>query len=182
LVRKALNVKIEEGSPPTRIFYLVESHVCPSNGDGFKLELKDDETFETDFIGASEQDCQKWAQEKQFQVNFIEQDIIAIADARSARDDTLLMQYYARELDSPEGPLEFEEFGVLPREHNTWYDFRIDYKGAATVYVDLTHGPIDTVYPTYFGRKEELTDERGAFNVAKARRLVRGEDPDTPQA
>lgn len=146
------------------------------------MELKHDETFETDFIGASEQDCQKWALEKQFQVNFIEQEIIAIADARSARDDTLLMQFYARELGHPEGPLEFPEFGVLPREHNTWYDFRIDYKGAAWVHAHLNFGPIDTVYPTYFGRKEELTDERGVFNVAKAKRLVRGEDPDTPQA
>jgi hypothetical protein len=142
------------------------------------LELKDDETFETDFIGASEQDCQKWALEKQFQVNFIEQDIIAIADARSARDDTFSIQYYAH----PEPALEFGGFGVLPRERNTWYDFRIDYKGAAWVYIDLTNGPIDSVYPAYFGRKEELTDERGVFNAAKAGRLVGGEDPDTPQA
>jgi hypothetical protein len=170
-----LDVK-NEASVPTRIFYLVESHVCPNDHDGFKTELKDDETFETDFIGTSEQDCQKWALEKQFQVSFIEQDIIAIADARSVRDDTFLIQYYARELDPP------EEFGVLPREHNTWYDFRIDFKGAASVYIHLTNGPIDSVYPTYFGRKEELTDERGVFNVAKAERLVRGEDLDTPQA
>jgi hypothetical protein len=165
------------------MFYLVESHVCPSNYEGFKLELKDDETFETDFIGASEQDCQKWALEKQFQVNFIEQDIIAIVDARSARDDTLLIQYYARELDPldpPEPALEFGEFGVLPR--NTWYDFRIDYKGADWVHIHLMYGPIDSVYPTYFGRKEELTDERGVFNVAKAEHLVRGEDLDTLQA
>ena len=169
-------------SVPHRIFFLVESHVCPSDREGFKRELKDDETFETDFIGASEQDCQKWALEKQFQVRFIVQDIIAIVDARSARDDTLLIQYYARELDPPEPALEFGEFGVLPREHNTWYDFRIDYTGAGEVYVDLTNGPIDSVYPTFFGRKEELTDERGVFNVAKATRLVRGEDPDTPQA
>lgn len=177
-----MDVKNNEGSVPTRIFYLVESHVCPSDREGFKTELKDDETFETDFIGASEQDCQKWALEKQFQVKFIEQEIIAIADARSARDDTLLIKFYARELDSPEGPLEFGEFGVLPREHNTWYDFRIDYKGAASVYIDLTNGPRDWDYPTYFGRKEELTDERGVFNVAKVNRLARGEDPDTPQA
>ena len=146
-----MDVKNNAGSVPTRIFYLVESHVCPSDYEGFKLELKDDETFETDFIGASEQDCQKWALEKQFQVNFIEQDIIAIADARSVRDDTLSIQYYARELDHPEPALEFGEFGVLPRERNTWYDFRIDYKGAAWVYIDLINGPIDSVYPAYFG-------------------------------
>jgi hypothetical protein len=176
-----LEVKIKI-DPSVRIFYLVESHVCPSNREGFKKVLKDDETFETDFISASEQDCRKWALEKQFQVRFIAQDIIAIADARSARDNTLLIQYYARELDPPDPPLEFPEFGVLPREHNTWYDFRIDYKGAAKVYVDLANGVIGTVYPTYFGRKEELTDKRGVFNVSKAERLVLGEDPNTPQA
>jgi hypothetical protein len=178
-----LDVKNDAETVPTRIFYLVKSHICPSDYEGFKTELKYDETFETDFIGASEQDCQKWALEKQFQVNFIEQDTIAIADARSARDDTLLIQSYARELDPPEPALEFGEFGVLPREHNTWYDFRIDYKGADWVVIHLTkNGPLDSIYPTYFGRKEELTDERGIFNVAKAKRLVRGEDPDTPQA
>jgi hypothetical protein len=139
------------------------------------MELKDDETFETDFIGASAQDCQQWALEKQVQANFIDYDLIAIADARSAGDDTLLLQYYSREL---EEPLEFWEFGVLPREHTTWYDFRIDYRGAASAVLHLTnYGPMDTIYPTYFGRKEELTDERGVFNVAKALRFVRGEDP-----
>ena len=174
-----MNVKSEG----LRIFYLVESHVCPSDREGFKTELKDDETFETDFIGASEQDCQKWVLEKSFQVNFIDQDILAIADARSARDDTLLIQYYAREMDPPEPFLEFPEFGILPRENNIWYDFRIDYKGAASVYIDLTMcEPMETIYPTYFGLKEELTDERGVFNVTKARRFVIGEDPVTPEA
>jgi hypothetical protein len=175
-----LNVKNEYGSVPTRIFYLVESNVCPSNREGFKTELTDDETFETDFIGASEQDCKEWALEKQFQVKFIEQNIIAIVDARSARDNTLLIQYYAEELDPPEPALEFGEFGALPQEPNTWYDYRIDYKGAALVHIALTYGPFDTAYPTYFGRKEELTDEHGVFNVAMADRLVRGEDLDTP--
>jgi len=180
-VRKALDVKLVVGSLSTPIFFLVESHVCPSSEDGFKVELKDNETFETDFISASEQDCQKWTLEKQFQVNFIEQNIIAIADARSTRDGTLLIQFYDEELDNSE-PLEFGEFGELPREHNKWYDFRVDYKGASLVTVDLTNGPIDYVYPVYFGRKEELTDKHGVFNVAKADRLVRGQDPDTPEA
>ena len=40
------------------MFYLVELRTCPDTGDGFKEELKDGKTFETDFIGASMQDCQ----------------------------------------------------------------------------------------------------------------------------
>lgn len=166
------------------IFYLVESHADPSSDESFKRALKDNETFETGFIGASEQECQNWALEKQFQVNFIEQDFIAIADERSAKDDTLLIQYYARELpelDPEEDGMPFGELGILPRERNTWHDFRIDYKRAGEVYVSLLYGYPGSVYPVYFGRKEELTDEHGVFDVAKAERLVGGEDPDSPQ-
>ena len=36
--------------------YLVESHSCSSDEEGFKIELKDDEISKTDFIGVSEQD------------------------------------------------------------------------------------------------------------------------------
>jgi hypothetical protein len=42
-----------------RAFFLVESHICPASEDGFKIELGDNENLETDFIGTSEQDCQK---------------------------------------------------------------------------------------------------------------------------
>jgi hypothetical protein len=45
------------------------------------------------------QECQNLALEHQFQHNFIEQDIIAIADTHSATDNTLSMQFYSRELD-----------------------------------------------------------------------------------
>ena len=155
-------------------FSLVESHVCPSDQQGFRSKLKDGEIFETDWINATEQDCQNWALEKSFQVNFIVQNIIIIADARSSRDDTLLVQYYNEKLDPP---LEFPKFGVLPQKQNTWYDFRVDYKLADTVDTDLNFGPIDFIYSAYFGCKEALTDERGVFNVADVERLVHEKDP-----
>jgi hypothetical protein len=102
-----------------RLFYLVESRDCPNNREGFKMELRDDETFQTEFIGATEQECQNWELEHQFQHNFIEQDIIAIAEARSATDNTVLVQFYSRELEPPE-PLEFGVYGVFPHEHSIW--------------------------------------------------------------
>ena len=180
-----MDAKYPEGTSSAKRFYLVESRVCPSTPEGFKNELRDDETFETDFIGASEQDCQSWALEQQSRVNFIEHDIIAIADARGARDGTLLMQWYAAELEPlPEdagdpGPaFNFPKFGVLPKESNLWYDFRVDYTESVDVIVCLNYVSPDGVYPVYFGLKEELTDERGVFDVVRARRLVRGEDPD----
>ena len=104
-----------------RMFYLVESRTCLDNPEGFKEELQDGETFETNFIGDSVQDCQNWAQQSQFQHNFIEQDFIAIADARSATDYTLMVQFYGREFD-PKEPVEFERFSVLPREPKAWVD------------------------------------------------------------
>jgi hypothetical protein len=161
-----------------KIFYLVKSHICPDDGEGFKVELRDDESFQTEFIGATEQECQNWALEHQFQNLHIEQDIVVIADARSATDNTMLMQYYSRELEDlgPNEPdLEFGEYGLLPRERSTWYDFRIDYQEAFEVWSSLMFGPPDGVYPVYFGLKEDLTDERGVFNVTEATRLVRGE-------
>ncbi|KAL9085602.1 MAG: hypothetical protein Q9165_007502 [Trypethelium subeluteriae] len=171
-VPKALGLK--RNYTPCRLFWLVETHTLPSDSQGFKSELKDNEIFETDFIGASIEDCQKWALEKQYQVNFIDQNFIAVADARSARDDTLLMQYY-----SGENILEIEGHGDLPRESNTWYNFRIDQSKADLVFTALTEINEELTYPVYFECKDELTDEYGVFNADKAQRLAAGKEPDS---
>jgi hypothetical protein len=76
------------------LFYLVQSRLCPTSSEEFELRLLDDETIETDFIGASEEDCQQWVKENAARVNFIAPDLIAIADARSAKDGTILIQVY----------------------------------------------------------------------------------------
>ncbi|EEP77045.1 predicted protein [Uncinocarpus reesii 1704] len=170
--RKVLNHVFHDD---VRCFYLVESNVCPASREGFKTKLQEDEYFESDFINASEEQCKSWALEKEFQVNFIEQDLIAIVDARSARDETILMCHYNYLRDPGDG-LEFGDFGVLPREPNVWYDFRIDYRGAHMVCVALHYVPPDLSYPAYFGCKEKFTDEHGVFDVQKALRY--GLDPD----
>lgn len=108
--------------------------------------------------------------EKQDEAMFIEPNIIAIADARTARDGTILMQWYS-------GP-----YAEPPPKSNTWYDFRVDPEGAAKVIASLNFGDPDVIYPTYFGRTEELTDEDGVFNVAKAERMLPGGDTVTPEA
>ncbi|KAF3385994.1 hypothetical protein DPV78_012601 [Talaromyces pinophilus] len=171
-ISKILDSNMEKGKQPYYPFYLVESHTCSSDSTGFKRELKNDETFETDFIGASVEECQKWALENQFQVTFIEQDIIAIVDARSAIDETLSVQWY-EELGPPSDP---EEITYYEPEANRWYDFRIKYEKANTVIAHLANGSIPEVKENYFGHKEELTDGHGVFDVTKARRLVRGEE------
>lgn len=158
------------------IFWVVESKTCPSSADGFKRELHENEPFESEFIGASTQECQDWAREKQSQTNFIEPDIIAVADACTARDNTILMCYYEEEDDPEESPLEFPRFGALPQRLNTWYHFRINYEAAALFFVDLVYCPPDMAYPVFFGRKEELTDDNGVFDAEKAHLFMVGKD------
>ena len=167
---------LEVPSVSTRVFSLVESRVCPSTKGEFKRELGEDETFETDFIGATEDDCTKWLLDNQYQVKFIQHDILVIADARSARDDTVLIKAFMHH------NFDFDDFGLLPPTANTWNDFRVHYSGAVEVVVCLGYVSPDCVYPVYFGRKEELTDENGVFDVARSKRIIRGENNDTPQA
>lgn len=154
------------------LFNLVESRAGP-NGDeqGFKRALREADTFETDFIGASEQDCQAWAMEMQSRYNFIEQDLIGILDERSARDGTLLMQFYSRE-----PGLDVGDQVMLPKENDTWHSFRIDYQHAEMVSASLQYGDFEVIYPVYFGRKEELTDAHGVFDVARAERICSGKE------
>lgn len=155
-------------------FFLIESRDCPSDRSGFKTELVNDEAFKTEFVGASEQDCQNWALEKQRETLFIEPNIIAIANARTAKNGTILMQWYHQ----GEGE-DIPPYGILPPKSNTWYDFRIDPENAEKVVSCLNFTEPDVVYPSYFGRKEELTDENGVFDPVKADRIICGEDTNT---
>lgn len=126
--------------------------------------LQEDEPFDSAFINASEEQCKSWALEKQYKVNFIEQNIIGIADARTARDGTILMCRY--KTDVP--PVDFPEWGPLPPQVNTWYNWRIKPSGAAEVYISMMYGPPESVLPTYFGRREDLTNENGVFDTENA--------------
>jgi len=84
-------------------------------------------------------------------------------------------------------PLDEEEFEgyVLPcaklpprDKHNTWWSYRVDFKDAPVAQLDLGEfGILEAALP-YYGYKDRLTDERGVFNVAKARRITLGEDPE----
>lgn len=142
-----------EESPP--LYYLVESNICPDHKDGFKIELQDGEPFGSDFIGASKEQCQIWAQENWREVNFIEQNVITIVDQRSARDGTLLLSFYFPEVDPKEPTLGFDQWGQLPANANTWYDFRIDHRGADEIYGALM----------WAGKRIVLNTSRGGYDV-----------------
>ncbi|KAF2275746.1 uncharacterized protein EI97DRAFT_434150 [Westerdykella ornata] len=153
--------------------YLVQSRNLPNDRSGFKMLLNEGEDFETEFIGASPEECQKWTREKSVQVDFIHQYVLVIADERTSRDGTILVQWFNEDLGDEE-PLEFPPYGVLPKT-NTWYDFRIDPKAFFRLFAALESTSPDVAYPTYYGRKDELTDENGVFDVIKAVRTIVGE-------
>ena len=144
--------------------------------------MGDNKTFETDFIGASEEDCQQWVQENAPQVKFIVPDLIAIADARSAKDGTILIQVYQHEAPPDEEELEEDvpPFAKLPPrdKSNTWWSYRVDFKDAPDALLDLGEFRVLEAALPYYGYKDKLTDERGVFNVAKAKRITLGEDPE----
>ncbi|KAL9106235.1 MAG: hypothetical protein Q9227_008703 [Pyrenula ochraceoflavens] len=183
IARKVLAIESTDssGGNGIRVFYLAESRAGPRN-DAREyvrdVKLEDIDPAQTDFIGASKQDCQRWALEQQSQHKFLEQDFIIIVDARSSRDNTVLASSFETDIGPP--PLEFGRYGNLPPVSDTWYDYRIACERALEVQTDLGYGAIDAVYPVYFGLKEELTDENGIFDVARAKRLIRGEDKSIP--
>ncbi|KAI0553030.1 hypothetical protein F4679DRAFT_591258 [Xylaria curta] len=74
-------------------YYLVESRENPAQGDKFTQRLANDETFETDFIGSSIEDCGPWALEQQENDNMIEKDVIVLLDACSAEDHTVVLWF-----------------------------------------------------------------------------------------
>jgi len=165
----------------TRVFYLAQSRVCPTSYEELKERLEENEPFETDFIGVSEEDCQQWVKENAAQVNFIVPDLIAIADARSAKDGTILIQVYQHDYTPSEDEPGFPPFGILPSpdKSHTWWSYRVDLEGAPEALLDLGEfGVIEAALP-YYGYKDRLTDEHGIFNAKKAKRITLGEDPET---
>ena len=163
------------------MFYLVESREGPPNGQRLRTQLQDNETFDTDFIGATPTDCQRWASERCSHDLFPFQNLVAIVDARSAKDGTLLMQRYVKVAEGTE-PLTFGAYGVLPRETNTWYDFRVDRRQAGRVVAALTITSPEVTYPIWYGNKERFTDEHGVFDVQETDRYCNAVDPDVKES
>ncbi|KAH7350240.1 hypothetical protein BKA66DRAFT_613930 [Pyrenochaeta sp. MPI-SDFR-AT-0127] len=138
----------------------------PKTPQSFKKKLEDEDTIESDFIGASEEDCQEWLLNEQDQVNFMEFDILFIADARSANEDTLLAKVYKRQ------QIVYGHGKKLPPRPYSWYEFNINFKEAWMLHSDVNFGPASAVDPVYYERKIEAVDENGLFSVVEADRLI----------
>ena len=141
----------------------------PERGLEVQEKIKDSDTIESEFIGASEKDCEDWMLKEQDEVNFMDYIILFIADARSAKDDTIIASVYRQE----QGVYADKATGLkVPPEPFTWFRFRIDFKEAWLLHCDVNYGPPPEVWPFYFARKDEATDEDGVFSVTKANDLI----------
>ncbi|KAI1778712.1 hypothetical protein F4818DRAFT_226722 [Hypoxylon cercidicola] len=171
-VYQAMNTKVP-GSD-NGYFLLAETHTAPGYDDNQRprQKLEKDEPFEAEFIGASKQDCQTWAMENQYRVNYIEGDQLVILDTRSAKDGTVLFQHYVHAPGSVLG--EMGELGIFPKEADRWYDFRMDIRHV-TEFSPLIQD--QEWWPVYYGLKEELTNADGIFDVEKAGRICDNEEP-----
>jgi hypothetical protein len=98
-------------------------------------------------------------------------------DARSAQDKTVLLSHYILS-DSSCSPLVFPGLGVLPRECDTWYNYRVEFSYAPIINITFNYSPLELAHPAYFGRKEDFTNEWGVFNVAEAERFSMEYKPD----
>ena len=143
--------------------------------------FQEDEIFETDFIGASPEDCQQWAQEWSTHDRSTYGCILAIIDARSPKDGTILMQKYVQ---PPAGTkyFVFGGYGILPPETNVWYDFRVDYHQTGKVEAALLFVAPNVTWPFWYGNKERFTDEDGVFDVQECDRYCNGVDPDVKES
>ncbi|KAI1767426.1 hypothetical protein GGR53DRAFT_110918 [Hypoxylon sp. FL1150] len=173
-------------------FWLVETRVAPvpehpgserdspdHQGQRFKHRLKKDEPFEAEWIGASEEDCEAWAKDMQYRVNYIEGDQIVIIDAQTARDGTVLVKEY---VPAPETILDIEdieagETGFWPEETDTWHDFRMEPRYVNAFLADLGYSLATEAEPVYYGLKKELTNAQGVFDYEKALRIVLRKEP-----
>ncbi|KAI1820736.1 hypothetical protein F4861DRAFT_522017 [Xylaria intraflava] len=145
-------------------YALAESRQGFSPDQPFRDSLQDNETFETDFIGASVNECGAWLLEQQTRSNMLDQNIMVVVDARSAKDQTVTLWVY---------PIHDAPFLRRDQEANVWHPFRIHYSKVFKLAVDFTDvGSPDETYGVLFRRKEELTGEDGLFDLDRATELV----------
>lgn len=117
------------------VFSLFLSRTPPESTGKLKEVLQNDKDFDSEFFGASEQDVLQWANlhlslgavdleqyTSQPHVTGLEPDIIGIANARTATDGTSLLEWYG----GPQAQIECPGHGLLPKEANRWYSWRIE--------------------------------------------------------
>ncbi|KAI1739743.1 hypothetical protein F4680DRAFT_466251 [Xylaria scruposa] len=157
----------KELAPPGNTYlpyFLVQSTKLDAQDHKFVQQLAPDDDFDTDFIGASVEECGAWAHEQTEKDNRINSEVIVIIDAQSAKDHTVILSWYARKVHGP--------FLAPGQDINTWYQFRIPPLKVFSLEVDFTMQLPSEYFGVLLHRKDELTDENGVFDYDRAKELI----------
>ncbi|VUC26743.1 unnamed protein product [Clonostachys rosea] len=159
---------------------IVKSRGEVSADEKFETQPDANGSLETQWVGASVEEVRDWVlqnQEKLRDNEIADANLIAILDYRSAKDETIRMDYYRdrpglpfREsgLHPEEGGPPYTEVEILPPKSDVWYSFRIRYQHFHQLVADLTGvTSAEVVFPYYFGRKDEFLDDQGIFDLDK---------------
>ncbi|OAL42828.1 hypothetical protein IQ07DRAFT_686140 [Pyrenochaeta sp. DS3sAY3a] len=173
VIYRVLDAVRPEQPPRVGVLSYIQSRGPLGKDAGENTKVPHNQSVDSEFIGATEQECRQWFIDHYFEYPMLSATLLAIADARTARDGTIYLQYYCWE----DSQFDFPPFGLLPQKPSTWYNYRIDVKGTDEVYTKLLFVELDVSFPTYFGRKEELTNAQGIFDTVKADRIICKDEP-----
>ena len=150
-------------------FYIASSKASPKARTDY-TKKPSSPSFPSSFASTAE--CKDWLLHNQYSVNFINQNIMFVADARSAKDETLLAYTYC-ERTMRLGP---NHEWVLPPKAKTWYEWRIRYQDALMFQVHMQEGELNETWSLFYLRAEEIMDEDGVVDMEKATKIVSGEE------
>jgi hypothetical protein len=159
-----------DGTDEPMVFFLIESKANGQDKAKLKRTLHDT-NFSSEFTSVEE--CKEWMLREQSMGNLgvMEEDLIYIADKRSAKDGTLAAYVYSDEpilLGPNEDP--------MPPEANTWYEFRVKYQDAMAIQNHYNNGEPGDSWPILFGPRDKITDKNGVLDAKKLQQLVDDEE------
>jgi hypothetical protein len=151
----------------SKVFFLIESKTSGQDQANLKDTLQDT-NFSSEFTSVEE--CKEWMLHEQGKkdLNAMEENVIYVADERSAKDGTLAAYVYSDE------PIMLgrNEDKPMPPEAYTWYEFRVKYQESMAIQNHYIDGEPGDAWPILFGPKIKFTDENGVIDAKKLQQLV----------
>jgi hypothetical protein len=160
-----------DGTDEPMVFFLIESKASGQDKADLKRTLHDT-NFSSEFTSVEE--CEEWMLREQGKedLNTMEENLIYVADERSAKDGTLAAYVYS---DEPImlGPSEDQP---MPPKADTWYEFRVKYQDAMAIQNHYIAGEPGDAWPILFGSRDKIMDQNGVLDVNKLQQLVDDDD------
>lgn len=133
-----------------------------------RMELQEEESFETDFLGASVEECGDFLRINRHSYKWWTSGLLFVVDERSAQDHTVVLAKYAHSDTAIDGGC----YGQLPPEENRWYTWRLRVPHLQSAIEVLGFGNLHTAWSVYFGNRDYLTDQDGIFDGAEAEHAI----------